>query len=216
MTAKKNTAVAAGADPEAIIRADYEYTCNNLVPSIVSPGSTVDQDFKKLKYSENVEAASIPEAKLNNIFLFYTPLNGSDTILFDVDGSGVLADVQLNQVNLFLVAQSSVPYGETPPTGCKNRDNNYKLKLGSQNSSVWSEKIGKVYCNLSSTKEGIVVPIALSDYNSYNFNSKLLYSLVDTEEMNRIASITVTITGWDNATQTEKEFARVTGSKVQS
>ena len=194
------------------LKTEYVYTY---------PGSTADGvDLSALEYRDTVASASIVAEKLNNIYLFYKPLNAGEKISFVLENpsSNYLASViQNKQVNLFLIAQSSVPAGDTPPAGYTNRASGYQVSLNSKTGGVdnaWASKIGAVYTNLSRSKTEINNN-SDSLFNALqtekdNAGNVIGYTLVSQKDVNRVANIDVRIV------KDGKEYVSVSGSKLQS
>ncbi len=168
-------------------------------------------------YREPVKVASLEPEKFSNIYLFYQPVTMSaitskDNIELDADSffgdNNIIKDGQLN---LFIIAQSSVSYNEDKiPSGYVKRKPGYKLNLADVSTgSYFKSKIGKVYTNLSFSDSELFA----TGFNSNQFAMNLVgteYTLVDQEEMNRVADITVRII------KDGKEFVKVNGSKIQN
>lgn len=175
-------------------------------------GNTADGiDLSSFAYTETVESSSIEAKKLNNIYIFYDPLNTGDTVRLKSNanfGSAVNDD----QMRLFVIAQSSVAAGKAKPSGYKERSPSYKLTLDSNiaGGNFFNNKIAVVYTNLSQNPAEIM---SNGDALFGKLKTKAGstdYTLVDTEGVNRVARIVVTVL------KDTKEYAKVTGSKVQN
>lgn len=163
------------------------------------------------QYEDIVESSSVKVESLENIYIFYTPLNMNDKIQLETDdGNAVQSDA--GDLNLFVIAQSSVPANETTvPTGYKKRPAGYKLTIDGT-ASGFETKIKKLYLNLSKgdselNSSGTIAGKAqvTSDGNHY--------TLVHSEKMNRMADIKVSI---DSIGANAGRVVEVTGSKVQN
>ena len=175
-------------------------------------GLTADGiDLSSFSYKETVESSSIVAKKLNNIYIFYDPLKTGDTVQLQSNadfGSAVKND----QIKLFVIAQSSVAAGKANPAGYPERSPSYKLTLDSNITAgnLFHDKIETVYTNLSQN------PAEITSNGDALFGKLKTkagstdYTLVDTEDMNRVAKIEVTVL------RDLKEYAKVTGSKVQN
>lgn len=213
------TANGAGENADVIMKVDYVYKyCGG------SGGSSTTTDGINLsgEYRESVATSSIVAKNLNNIYIFYDPVKpdlpsvNGETIVFksNIDFDSNLT-VKQNQLKLFVIAQSSVPAGKPTPTGFVNRAVNYQLSFLSDTSlgapaNSFSQKIAAVYTNLSQNPQEIAS-------NGDTMFGKLKtaagstdYTLVDTEDINRLAKIDVTVR------HGTKTYATVTGSKVQN
>lgn len=168
-------------------------------------------------YSDVVESSSIKVDKLENIYLFYTPLTAQSKVTTD-NIKFVTADdnaIQSNAgaLNLFVIAQSSVPNGTNItdiPAGYTERPSSYLLRLDAAGSG-FNDKIAKVYLNLSLAKSELagtgLEAKAQKDASGNN------YTLVHSEDINRLADITVTVDSQDGS---KTGIVEVTGSKVQN
>jgi prepilin-type N-terminal cleavage/methylation domain-containing protein len=189
-----------------IIRATYKYTYNGggglgALPGInagVSPEYT---------YSEEVEASSVPAKELENIYLFYTPLNSSDKINFvfrknksnqNINTAEFAANVK--DVNLYIVAQDSLDDSGAVVSGIPG--STYRLQVVCDTgATVFGEAISKVYTNFEDTNT--------IDESASFVAGKVEYSLVHGDSINRLADITVTVT------KDSKQYAQVSGTKIQ-
>ncbi len=169
-----------------------------------------------MKYEEPVKVSSLDPKELTNIYLFYQPttasaISGGDILELDADSFfGDSNNIQNGQLKLFIIAQSSVAYNASDvPAGYEKRKMGYTLDLSDISAgSYFKNKIGKVYTNLSFGGNELFAPSFTSDQLAMNTTSTE-YTLVDQEEMNRVADITVRII------KEGKEYAVVNGSKVQ-
>lgn len=195
-----------------IFRVKYRYTYRGgSYPKGITAGS---------KYEEIVQTSSIDVSKLENIYIFYSPstaMGAADTIAFEVNDGGNLA-ANAGDLNLFVIAQSSVPNGTSTtdiPTGYTVRAPGYKLNFSSSMSGAndFEDKIKKLYLNLSSANgelgSGTVAGKAQT-------NSAGEYTLVHSEDINRLADITVTLTRAAGSVNAGKQVVEVHGSKIQN
>ncbi len=194
---------------ELIVRVDYKYSFNSGV-YMAAHGSAYPEGISAATpiFEECLESDSIKAEKLNNIYLFYKPLGKADTIqLADNGDVNFNTNVATGQMNLYVVAQSSVPYGEPlPDPAYTNREPGYKMNITSTG-SFFTDKIGKLYTNLSSTAGDELGVSALSTKAVKRAGE---YTLVESADAIRIADIKVTVTCGG------KEYASVTGTKIQN
>ncbi len=196
---------------DVVVKVTYEYKSNSAMPGD-------GQSFLNgVTYTEDVKAAAIKKTELNNIFLFYDPLNGHDTVLFS-KGGGDISQIADEQIKVFLVAQSSIPYDAsiTPAAGYSMRPNLYSIQVGCNDLELIKKfKKNGLYCNLSNKKHGEMIgstpPSGFTAMDSLAaYDSSGNYTLVDQEYTNRVADIEVVVY------KDGKEYTRVTGSKVQN
>lgn len=199
-----------GKNDDIVVTVDYVYKYKS--------GTTTDGiDLSTVEYRENVEAASVIAKNLNNIYIFYNPLNLGETIKFK-SNTNFASAVENDQLKLFLIAQSSVPAGVSlPSAGYTNRAPGYHITLLSSapgcEPNDFNYKIAKVYTNLSIDNTEVV-------NNSDSLFNKLQkrrnkarndeYTIVDQEDINRVAKIDVRVL------KGTEEYVTVTGSKVQN
>jgi prepilin-type N-terminal cleavage/methylation domain-containing protein len=188
-----------------IIRVTYSYTYNNKLGALEGINSGVSSDYT---YTEEIQASSIPAADMQNIYLFYTPLNVNDTITFkfqknknneEVVKSDFGAGASVNNLNLFVVAQNSLDDAGNVVSGVPDP---YGLKIVSDSDAQnFADAIAKVYTNLDSGKIDESTPIVAG---------KVEYSLVHGDSVNRLADIKVTVK------LDSKEYVEVSGTKIQN
>lgn len=186
-----------------IITVTYKYT---YAGAQVDLGLTAAElPVTDLKYEDIVESTSIRVDKLENIYLFYTALTADDKICLETDDADAIRN-KAHDLNLFVIAQSSVKYGTAPdktPTGYVARPQNYKLTFDATRGPGFQDKIANVYLNLET-----------SEFDSTGtIGSKAKTTLVHSESVNRIAEITVTVDSKDGSTT---GIVEVSGSKVQN
>ncbi len=168
-------------------------------------------------YTEPVKVSSLDPKEMTNIYLFYQPataagISSMDTVELDADTFfGDTNNIENNQLNLYIVAQSSVSYNSSEvPDGYVKRKPGYKLELKDVSSgSNFKTKIGKVYTNLSFNDSELFATGFGSDQLATNVDGSE-YTLVNQEKMNRVADITVRII------KDGKTYATVNGAKVQN
>lgn len=194
-------------NPEAydIITVTYKYSCDES--SLSSKRSVLGLNETQLpasalKYEDIVESSSIKVDRLENIYLFYKPLTAKDTICLKTSDSNQITD-HANEINLFVIAQSSVMNGASPSPGYTERPLNYKVKLDSNSGQGFRDKTANVYTNLDSGEFLAGDPLV----------GKVKNTLVHSENINRMADITVTVDSKDGSTT---GIVKVTGSKVQN
>lgn len=194
-----------------IITATYEYRYEK------GAGAYPDGIDDTTVYSDVVESASIKVDKLENIYLFYSPLTTeshvtTDTIKFVTNDDNAIQSNAEN-INLFIIAQSSVPNGTVSteiPAGYTERPSSYLLKLDAAGSG-FNNKIAKVYLNLSLGKAELAGNGL--EAKAQKDSSGKEYTLVHSEDINRVADITVTVDSQDG---TKTGIVEVSGSKVQN
>jgi hypothetical protein len=188
-----------------IIRVTYSYTYNNKLGPLEGINSGVSSEYT---YTEEIQASSIPAADMQNIYLFYTPLNTNDTITFkfqknknneEVVKSDFGPGASVNNLNLYVVAQNSLDDAGNVVSGVPDP---YGLKIVSDSDAQnFADAIGKVYTNLDSGKIDESAPIVAG---------KVEYSLVHGDSINRLADIKVTVK------LNSKEYVEVSGTKIQN
>lgn len=189
-----------------IISVKYKYTYNKGAGSypVGIDASTV--------YEDVVESASINVKKLENIYLFYQPVNERDQIILETnDGNAIQMDA--NDLNLFVIAQNSVPATTSDsgvPAGYTKRPSGYNLTI-SGTGSGFESKIAKLYLNLS--KSGNELNSAGTIAGKAQTDPTGEYTLVHSESINRVADITVTVDRQDGS---KTGIVQVNGSKVQN
>jgi prepilin-type N-terminal cleavage/methylation domain-containing protein len=189
-----------------IIRVTYIYSYGGAT-ALEGINKDVATDYT---YSEEVTASSIPAADLENIYLFYTPLNGNDKITFQLktDKGEVASDFgassTVSGLNFFIVAQSSLD--QTTGDVVSNVPTGYQLKVerADDASAAFGDAIAKVYTNLEDSE------ISSSSATTILSAAKLENSLSHYEQVNRLANITVTVN------KDSKEYVKVTGTKIQN
>lgn len=198
-----------------IIRVIYRYTFNagrwghgGAYPK------GIDSTFN---YEETVQSSSIQVSKLENIYIFYNPISTEDTIAFETNDGNAIENSG-RDLNLFVIAQSSVPEGTNAadiPAGYTVRPVNYKLKLNSAGTG-FADRIQKFYTNLSKAKNELdgsdtVAGKVQTDSTGNN------YTLVHTEDINRLADITITVKSQGSATTKAGDtVVQVQGAKLQN
>jgi prepilin-type N-terminal cleavage/methylation domain-containing protein len=187
-----------------IIRVTYVYSYNGPADDLEGINKNVATEYT---YSEEVTASSVPAADLENIYLFYTPLNSNDTVTVQLKSGETSADfgpgATVSDVNLYIVAQSSL---DSSGAVVSNIPTGYQLQVvrADDVSSYFGNAITKVYTNLSNSE------ISTASATTILSASKLEYSLSHYEEVNRLANITVTVN------KDSKEYVKVTGTKIQN
>jgi hypothetical protein len=192
-----------------IIRVTYIYSYGGATP-LEGINKDVTTDYT---YSEEVTASSIPAADLENIYLFYTPLNVNDKITFQLktDKGEVASDFgsssAVSGLNFYIVAQSSLDGATGAVTS--NVPSGYQLNIGynakksdgssDPDSLKFGSAIAKVYTNLGN-----------GDFSGASaLLDKMENTLSHYEEVNRLANITVTVN------KGSTEYVKVTGTKIQ-
>lgn len=185
---------------------DYTYALNGgSYPAGINVSS---------KFSKDIEKASLPKTKIENIFIFYYPEQDGDS--FTMEGTAdAQAALSANQLGLYLVAQNSVPSSKaaevTPGSGTIVRSASYQMKLPTSCGGNIDSCIGKVFTNLSGTGP--------DEINGGVFAAKLQkigseYTLISLEDMNRVADIEVTVFRGDSLAASN-QLANVQGTKIQ-
>lgn len=146
---------------------------------------------------------------MNNIYLFYKPFNDEDKIVLRDNGEVRFnTEVASGQLSLYIVAQSSVAYGEDlPDSSYTNRPASYKMNI-EIDGSFFADKIGRVYTNLSNSGSD---EMGVSVLSTKLVKKDGKYTLVDLDPDGaaRLADIKVVVS------QNGKQYAEVTGVKVQ-
>jgi hypothetical protein len=187
-----------------IIRVTYVYSYNGPADDLEGINKNVATPYT---YSEEVTASSVPATSLENIYLFYTPLNANDTVTVQLKSGETSSDfgpgAVVSDVKLYIVAQSSL---DSSGAVVSNIPMGYKLQVvrADDVSSYFGNAITKVYTNLSSTQ------ISSASATTILSASKVEYSLSHYEKVNRLANITVTVN------KGSKEYVKVTGTKIQN
>lgn len=208
----KGTEESGGAGPSSgnvIVEAEFIYRYNGVTYPLGIDSSTV--------YTEPVKVSVVDPKELTNIYLFYQPATTSavsavDNIELDADSFfGDDNNIEDGQLNLFIIAQSSVSFNSSEvPAGYIKRNSGYKLNLSDiSTGSYFKSKIGKVYTNLSYSDNELFATGFGSDQFAMNVGNTE-YTLVNQEKVNRVADITVRII------KDGEEYAVVNGSKVQN
>jgi prepilin-type N-terminal cleavage/methylation domain-containing protein len=189
-----------------IIRVTYVYSYNGPADDLEGINKNVATEYT---YSEEVTASSVPAADLENIYLFYTPLNSSDKVTFTLKtGKGEVASdfgpgSTVSDLNFYIVAQSSL---DSSGAVVSNIPTGYQLQVerADDASAAFGNAITKVYTNLSNSE------ISSASATTILSSGKVEYSLSHYEEVNRLANITVTVN------KDSKEYVKVTGTKIQN
>lgn len=164
-------------------------------------------------YEDVVASSSIKVDKLENIYLFYNPLNVNDKITMTTDDDYQLQN-NAGDLNMFIIAQNSVPASTSDsdlPTGYSKRPGSYKLPINGAGSG-FENKIKCVYTNLSRTAAMTELDETSTIGGKVQTGPDGNYTLVHSEKINRVADITVTVDSQDGKTQ---KIVEVTGSKTQ-
>jgi hypothetical protein len=188
-----------------IIRVTYTYKYNGSLGNLAGINTDVTTEYI---YTEEIEAVSIPAENLDNIYLFYTPLNLNDKInfVFQQNSNGddeVASDFgsgsKVKDVNLYIVAQNSLDDAGNVVSGIPAT---YNLQVTCDTAALsFGDAVTKVYTNLTATE--------INDAGSF-VAGKVEHSLVHGDRINRLADITVTVNIGS------KEYAKVTGTKIQN
>lgn len=188
-----------------IISVKYKYTYNKGAGSYPAgiDASTV--------YEDVVESASINVKKLENIYLFYQPVNERDQIILETNDANAI-QLDANDLNLFVIAQNSVKHGESVPAGYTERPQGYKLSINSLGSG-FATKIQKLYLNLSANNTDELNANGDQVAGKAQKDPSGNYTLVHSESINRMADITVTVDSQDGS---KTGIVQVNGSKVQN
>jgi hypothetical protein len=187
-----------------IIRVTYVYSYNGPADDLEGINKDVATPYT---YSEEVVASSVPAANLENIYLFYTPLNVNDKITVQLKSGETVSDfgpgAAVSDLKLYIVAQSTLDSA----TGnvVSNVPINYKLQVvrADADSTAFGNAITKVYTNLKSSE------ISATSTETILSASKVENTLSHYEKVNRLANITVTVN------KGSKEYVQVTGTKIQ-
>lgn len=195
---------------DLIVSVIYQYTFSTT-RYLAAHGSSypVGLDASTAPYEEVVEARSLNADTMNNIYLFYKPFNDEDKIVLRDNGEVRFnTEVASRQLSLYIVAQSSVAYGEDlPDSSYTNRPASYKMNI-EIDGSFFADKIGRVYTNLSNSGSD---EMGVSVLSTKLVKKDGKYTLVDLDPDGaaRLADIKVVVS------QNGKQYAEVTGVKVQ-
>ena len=195
---------------DLIVSVIYQYTFSTT-RYLAAHGSSypVGLDASTAPYEEVVEARSLNADTMNNIYLFYKPFNDEDKIVLRDNGEVRFnTEVASGQLSLYIVAQSSVAYGEDlPDSSYTNRPASYKMNI-EIDGSFFADKIGRVYTNLSNSGSD---EMGVSVLSTKLVKKDGKYTLVDLDPDGaaRLADIKVVVS------QNGKQYAEVTGVKVQ-
>lgn len=165
-------------------------------------------------YHEEIEKRSIVADDMKDIYLFFRPDSKYDSL--KIEGTvGNLMGLKNDQLNLYLIAQDSVPASEAasvvPGSSITVRSMTYQMKLPVTCGGNLNDCFAGVYTNLSATSP--------NEVSGGVFAAKLqkegtAYTLVKRETKNRVADIEVSVYKGDSLSETNR-FTTVTGSKVQ-
>ena len=202
ISAKKDSDTTGKPDND-IITVTYRYTYNNGGSATWPAGITASTK----PYEDVVESASINVKKLENIYLFYQPINARDTILLETDDENRI-ELNANDLNLFVIAQNSIPSSANDTAGYTKRPSGYQLHIA-DNVSGFKTKVANLYLNLSVKDNELDTAGTIAQKARKDPSGE--YTLVHSEEINRIADITVTVDSTDG-----KNIVTVNGSKTQN
>ena len=210
ITAKQDTSKTSNTRITAELKYTFSDTRNGGVYPAGIDGST--------SYKDTVNSTSIPKDKLENIYLFYSPtiISGVSTItdnvvlVSDDDFNNVAQGGNTSPVNLYIVAQNSVNYNTADadvPAGYQKRAQIYTVSISTESTSgsgkgYFGAKVGRIYANLAGGDDKIA---------SSDLTATPQYSLVDKEDVARLADIEVNVYQEGNTTD---PFVTVTGSKI--